>query len=56
MACNDPAWDRVISALGLLLFNALHSEMFMTNDAILCRSCDVSKHFCNFLVKPIQHK
>ena len=36
MACNDPAWDRVISELGLLRFNALHSEMFMTNDAILC--------------------
>ena len=29
MACNDPAWDRVISGLGLLLFNALHSEMFI---------------------------
>ena len=29
MACNDPAWDRVISGLGLLLFNALHAEMFI---------------------------
>ena len=37
MACNDPAWDRVISGpVGLLLFNALHTEMFMTNDAMLC--------------------
>ena len=34
MACNDPAWDRVISGLGLLV-SAIHNEMFLTNDALL---------------------
>ena len=34
MACNDPAWDRVISGLGLLV-SAIHKEMFLTNDALL---------------------
>ena len=34
MACNDPAWDRVISGLGLLV-SAIHNEMFLTNDVLL---------------------
>ena len=34
MACNDPAWDRVISGLGLLV-SAIYNEMFLTNDALL---------------------